>query len=43
MLNSTMSYSVLAGDVVVAVVPFEMLPQARTAFPEVIGYRFVRQ
>lgn len=43
MFNSTMSYNVVAGDVVIAVVPFEMLKQAQDAFPASIGYRFERQ
>lgn len=42
MFNSTLSYYVFAGDILVAEIPFEFLDQARAAYPASIGYRFER-
>lgn len=42
MLNSILSYNVMAGDIIVAIVPREFLAIAALLFPAAVGYRIVR-
>lgn len=42
MFDTSMLYNVLAGDIVVAQIPFEFLEWAKRIFPVTLGYRFER-
>lgn len=41
-MDNTLNFAIWAGDVIVAIFPFEMLERAREEFPASIGYQFKR-
>ncbi|HXU78595.1 MAG TPA: hypothetical protein VN794_18610 [Methylomirabilota bacterium] len=43
MTAALLSYAIYAGDVFVILIPGEFLAAAREAFPESIGYRFIKK